>query len=170
MEEREAWGQGGPVSFAELYDELETTLHRYAATLVRDQEHAADLVQETFIRAWGHLSLLGQLTAPQRRTWLRRVLRNLFIDQRRRAAREQLLMAQLERFTPRNVTDSLVSLQVEGLLDTLPEPLRDLWYQRYEVGMSGVELARAMGISPATVRSRLHAARKLLRRQVDRYL
>lgn len=167
---REACNQGGPASFAELFDELEGPLRRCAATLVRDQERADDLVQETFIRAWSHLPLLGRLTRQQRRAWLRRALKNLFVDQCRRAARERLLLSQLERFTEPYVTDSLMHLQVEALLATLPESLRDLWCRRHVDGMSGVEIARAMGIPPATVRSRLHTARKLLRRQVERYL
>lgn len=161
---------GLPVSFAELFDELEGPLHRYAATLVHDRESVEDLVQETFIRAWGHLPLLGQLTQPQRRAWLRRVLKNLSIDQCRRAAREQRLLAQLASQSTSPAADALLALQVESLLRTLPDPLRELWCRRYRDGISGQELARALGLPPATVRSRLHAARRLLRRRIERYL
>ena len=170
---REACNHGGPLSFAELFDEHEGPLRRYAATLVRDQERTEDLVQETFVRAWRHLPLLRLLTQPQRRAWLRNVLRNLFIDQCRRAAREQLLLSQLVHRSAQpaaSADDQLLPLQIEGLLNTLPEPLRELWCRRYRDGMSGVELARALGVPPATVRSRLHAARQHLRRQIERYL
>lgn len=163
----------GPTSFAELFDEHEGPLHRYAATLVRDQERTEDLVQETFVRAWRHLPLLRQLTQAQRRAWLRSVLKNLFIDQCRRAAREQMLLSQMVyRSSPlaASADDQLLPLQIEGLLNTLPEPLRELWCRRYRDGMSGMELARVLGVPPATVRSRLHAARQHLRRQIARYL
>jgi len=115
----------------------------------------------------GHLPLLGQLTRSQRRAWLRRVLKNLFIDQCRRSAREQQLLSQLEPQSASPEVDELLPLQIEGLLNTLPVPLRELWRRRYGDGMSGIELARALGVPPATVRSRLHAARKLLRRRIE---
>ena len=37
--------------FAELFEEFEDPLHRYAMSLVRNRDWADDLVQETFIRA-----------------------------------------------------------------------------------------------------------------------
>lgn len=170
VEESGSVQSGRAVSISDLFHDLEGPLHGYAATLVHDREWAEDLVQETFIRAWGHLPLLGQLTGPQRRAWLRRVMKNLFVDQCRRSAREQRLLLQMARQPAAPQPDELLPLQIEGLLNTLPEPLRELWCRRYRDGMSGIELARALGVPPATVRSRLHAARQLLRRQVERYL
>ena len=159
------------MSFAELFDEAEGSLRRYAVSLVRNSDWADDLVQETFIRAWSHLALLGLLSRPQRRAWLQRVLKNLVIDQHRRSAREQTLLSELAyRVPPALPADPSVSLQLEELLKTLPESLRDLWYRRYVGGMNGAEIARELGIPHATVRWRLHAARRHLRRHVDRYL
>ena len=56
------------------------------------------------------------------------------------------------------------------LLGILPASLRDLWYRRYVDGMNAAEIARELGIPHATVRSRLHAARRRLRGQIERYL
>ena len=68
------WQSDGAVSIAELFEEYEESLRRYAMSLVHNRDWADDLVQETFIRAWSHLPLLGVLSPPQRRAWLRRVL------------------------------------------------------------------------------------------------
>ena len=145
-------------------------MHRYAMSLVRNQDSADDLVQETFIRAWSHLPLLSVLSFPQRRAWLRRVLKNVFIDQYRRSVREHDLLAEIVRDTASYAADPSVSLQVQELLGILPASLRDLWYRRYVDGMNAAEIARELGIPHATVRSRLHAARRRLRGQVERYL
>ena len=156
--------------FAELFEEFEDPLHRYAMSLVRNRDWADDLVQETFIRAWSHLPLLGVLSLPQRRAWLRRVLKNIFIDQYRRNVREHALLAALDYGPADNAVDPSLSLQVQELLGILPESLRGLWYRRYVKGMNAAEIARELGIPHGTVRSRLHAVRRRLRGQVERYL
>ena len=147
-------------------------MHRYAMSLVRNRDWADDLVQETFIRAWSHLPLLGVLSLPQRRAWLRRVLKNIFIDQYRRSVREHALIAMLDHDPAGGAVDPSLPLplQVQELLGILPASLRDLWYRRYVQGMNSAEIARRLGIPHATVRSRLHAARRRLRGQVERYL
>lgn len=158
------------MTFAELFDGFEDPLHRYAMSLARNRDWADDLVQETFIRAWSHLPLLGVLSLPQRRAWLRRVLKNVFIDQYRRNVRERALIAALDRDPEDGAVDPSLSLQVQELLEILPPSLRDLWYRRYVQGMNAAEIARQLGIPHGTVRSRLHAARRRLRGQVERYL
>ena len=158
------------MSFAELFEEYEESLRRYATSLVHNRDWADDLVQETFIRAWSHLPLLGVLSPPQRRAWLQRVLKNICIDQYRRSVREHALIAALGHDPAHDSVDPSLSLQVQELLGTLPASLRDLWYRRYVEGMNAAEIARRLGVPHGTVRSRLHAARRHLRGQVERYL
>ncbi len=49
------------MTLADLYDEFEGWLRRYALRLAWEPDRADDLVQETFIRAMAHLPLLEQL-------------------------------------------------------------------------------------------------------------
>ena len=157
-------------TLAELFDEFDASLHRYAMSLVRNRDWADDLVQETFIRAWSHLALLGLLSLPQRRAWLYRVLKNVFIDQHRRSIRERTVLSGFAQQQGPPPVDPSRSLQLEELFATLPEALHDLWHRRYVVGMNAAEIAHEMGIPHATVRTRLHTARRHLRRQLERYL
>ena len=157
-------------TLAELFDEFDASLHRYAVSLVRNRDWADDLVQETFIRAWGHLALLELLSHPQRRAWLQRVLKNVFIDQHRRTVTERAALSGLAQQQERSPVDPARTLQLEELFATLPVALRNLWYRRYVVGMNAAEIAYDLGIPHATVRTRLHAARRILRRQLERYL
>lgn len=70
---------------ADLVDHHEA-LYRFALSISRDPHVAADLVQDTFVRA---MERAGQYRgdAPVR-AWLRRILHNLAIDRARRATHE----------------------------------------------------------------------------------
>jgi len=150
------------MTIADLYEEFETSLHRYAMSLARDPDRADDLVQETFIRAWAHLELLRQLSPHQRRAWLYRVLKNLFLDRERARQRRQALAEQLGR-QAQYATYPSPAMMWQGLLDLVPERYRELLHQRYVLGMTSREIGRELGIPAATVRSRLHLAIKWLR-------
>ena len=157
------------MTLEDLYDEFEARLRRYALGLVRDSDSAEDLVQETFIRVMAHLSLLGQLNPHQRRAWLFRTLRNLFLDevrsrQRRAALAEELAQASL--LSGGFWADEVFS----GVFEAVPEGDRELLRQRYELGMTSREIADDIGVPPATVRSRLYLAVKRLRRRKWQFL
>jgi RNA polymerase sigma-70 factor (ECF subfamily) len=152
------------MELSELYEEYEKMLHRYALSLTRDKDRADDLVQETFIRAMGHLQLLGILNRPQRRAWLYRTLKNLFLDELNARQRRENLAAQLAWQT------ALVSEMPEEVMspnpfELVPEQYRDLVEKRYVQGMNSRKIAKELGISDATVRSRLHLALKKVRAQ-----
>jgi RNA polymerase sigma-70 factor (ECF subfamily) len=150
------------MTIADLYEEFEPALRRYGMSLARDGDSADDLVQETFIRAWGHLELLGQLNVHQRRAWLYRVLKNLFLDRERAHGRQQALTEQLGR-QARLASYPSPATMSQGLLEVVPERYRELLHQRYVLGMTSREIGRERGIPAATIRSRMHLAMKWLR-------
>lgn len=145
----------------EIYEEFEGSLLRFAMSLVRDADRADDLVQETFIRAVDHLGLLGRLNHHQRRGWLCRVLKNLFLDEERARRRQQALIERLAQEVP--LTSHLApSVTLQTLFESVPEQYRDLLYQRYVLDMTSDEIGSGLGIPAATVRSRLFLVRKWL--------
>jgi RNA polymerase sigma-70 factor (ECF subfamily) len=152
------------MTLTDLYEEYEIELHRYARRWTRDPHRIDDLVQETFIRAMGHLDLLDLLEPHQRRAWLYRTLKNLFLDdvsarQRQEALIEQMAQdAPLAGYLPQEVISP-------NPFDLVPEKYRDLVRKRYILGMTSQEIAGELGIPAATVRSRLHLAIKKLRLQ-----
>ncbi len=148
------------MTIEDLYDEFEGRLRRYAMTLARDSDAAADLVQETLIRASAHAALLERLNGYQRRAWLFRVLKNAFIDEQRSRKRQQSLVEQLGAQTEFVGEPPAPS---SGLLDHVPERDRELLEMRYVEGMTSREISEDLGIPAATVRSRLHLAIKRLR-------
>jgi RNA polymerase sigma-70 factor (ECF subfamily) len=89
-------------------------------------------------------------------------MKNRFIDEQRALQREEKLVAQLI-WEAKIAWDLNPSLLTSDLLETLRENDRQLLTQRYLLGMNSEEIGRQLGIPAATVRSRLHLARKRLR-------
>jgi RNA polymerase sigma-70 factor (ECF subfamily) len=155
--------QGGDETIAAIYEELGSGLQRYALKLARDADRADDLVQETFVRAMSYAQLLEQLNQHQRRAWLCRTCRNLFLDQQRALQRRQALVEQLiQQAQSGGYTGPITMLY--DILPVIPERYRELLQQRYILGMTSQEIGDELGVPAATVRSRLRLARKWLRK------
>jgi RNA polymerase sigma-70 factor (ECF subfamily) len=158
-----------PITVADLYGEYEEKVHGYAMKLARDPQAAEDLVQETFIRALGHLPLLAQLNHHQRRTWLYQTLKHLFLDQRAARLRETAMVERLAREVETSTTPGDSELGFDPF-DLVPEADRELLEKRYGLGLSSREIAGELGIPAATVRTRLHLAVKKLRARKKKFL
>ena len=146
----------------QIYTEFEGRLRGYAIALTNDPFRADDLVQETFIRAMTNLHLLESLAHHQRRAWLRRTLKNLFIDEQRSRQRQENLVRRLsdEGDFVSHIPQSLI---VQDLLGRLPKRDGDLLYRRYILGMNSRQIGEEIGVPAATVRSRIHHAIKRIR-------
>lgn len=138
-----------------------------ARSLVADVHRADDLEQETWVRALAH--------PPSRtgsaRGWLRRVLRNVWIDthrsERQRGIRE-LAASRPERTTPGDVvaqTDAHRRV-VQAAYD-LDEPYRTTLLLRYFEGLSVRDVARRTGVPDETAKTRLRRALERMRARLD---
>jgi RNA polymerase sigma-70 factor (ECF subfamily) len=119
-------------------------------------------VQETFIRAMSHLALLDILKPHQRRAWLYRTLKNLFLDELNARQRQQNLARQLTWQMPAG--DDLEDDSANPF-ELAPAQYRDLLEKRYVLGLNSQEIAAESGVPAATIRSRLHLALEKLRLQ-----
>lgn len=80
----------------ELFCAHRAELTAYCRGLCRSDAAAQDMVQEVFLRAWQNIGTLQDLGPSQRRAWLYRTARNLFVDAMRRTAREAAVLPELE--------------------------------------------------------------------------
>ena len=138
--------------YAACYGQIEA----FALSLTRERAAAEDVAQETFLRAYAHYEELSELSPAQRRAWLYRTAKNLFID----LARKQKRMAALEE--ERGAEDDLSAFEVRALGARLPEGERELFRLRYFEGWNATELGERFGLPASTVRARLLSARKRL--------
>lgn len=144
-------------------------LQRLAVALASDADEADDLVQDTLIAAWRRPPADH---AQPLRPWLATVLRNAFRMRRRsgerRAQREQSAArasgapAADEELARLELLRSLV-----GELELLEPGDRRIVVRRFFHDESAADIARALAIPAATVRSRLHRSLHRLRARLD---
>ncbi len=148
-------------------------LYNTARRITGDPHEAEDLVQDTYVRA---LQAYAQLQNPaQCRAWLYQILRNLFIDARRRKhSTPELVMYDGAREIDQQASSVWsVSLEEEALrrlsheevhqaLAALPEDLRMALMLCDLEGFTYHEIADILGRPVGTVRSRIARARRAL--------
>ena len=155
-------------SNAETILENSDRLLALARGLVGDRAAADDILQSTWLEF---------LSRPPRRAdgaaaWLRKVVRHTAFKwrrgERRRRTREMALARDgrlLE--TPEIVAERSETLQqLARSVHELEEPYRSTVVQHYLDGRRLVDIAEALGISPATVRSRLRRGLERLRQRL----
>lgn len=142
----------------ELYTVFYEELLRYCTSMAGERSTAEDLVQETYIRAMGHLEDLEPSSRGQRRAWLYKTARNLYIDLVRKRARETCV--EEERLALASFEEDLTQAAVGQLVNRLPESERALFSLRYFAGYNATELGDMFDLPPSTVRARLASARR----------
>lgn len=156
----------------QLLVELQPDLIRRARRLTSDDAEARDLMQDTFERA------LRASRAPEvpeeMRPWLMRLMVNLWIDRVRAQKRRRLVPLGAEVDTaaaPSIREEGNGSLwrqhtleDVKSALRRVPEPLRTAYQQHAMEGRTYAEMAASMEVEPSTVGTRIHRARRYLRR------
>ena len=134
---------------------------------------ADDVVQDAFVKAYAALPRFR--ADGEFRGWLltivRNETRNLFRSRGRRAAREELaLLPETDlAFADDPEEAALSSVRRSELLAEvrrLPVELREVVACRYLLELSEAETATALGIPAGTVKSRLHRALTMLRKEV----
>ena len=108
-----------------------------------------------------HIGTLQDLGPSQRRAWLYRTVRNLFVDAMRRTAREAAALPELEP-EPETPDPDFAEAEARRLLELLPLAEQELFRKRYLEGYTAAELGKMYGLPPATVRTRLAKARRYL--------
>ncbi len=154
-------------AYAWLVERHQGAIHRYLARMIRDPETARDLEQDTFLKAFQ--ALPGWRPQAAFRTWLFRIAHNRALDHLRRARHERTepLDAVLDVPDPapgphaRLETARKVS-QLESALATLSPAHREVLLLREIEDLSYDDIARALDLSPGTVRSRIARARAAL--------
>ena len=148
---------------AELYEEYQIPLQNYAMSLCRDAGFAEDLVHDTFARAMSNTDLLSQLPSYKRRSWLFSVMKNRFIDIKRKMKFETTMNENYEAMDSENIDGRI---QAVGLLSSLPVKLRDVVFKKFWMGMNSAEIAKELAIPSGTVRYRLHNALNKIREEL----
>jgi RNA polymerase sigma-70 factor, ECF subfamily len=171
---------GDAPAFCRLLEPLQTRLLRQAAALTGDVSMAEDLVSETRVRAWKHLSRYNQTCRLS--TWLYAILLHCHQETARRARSRPVSLARLPFSQASELhqqhenlpssgpspveaaAQNEAAMQLNRCIDTLSEKHRDIIRLRFFAGASLPEMAAILGCSIGTVKSRLHHTIEKLRK------
>jgi len=167
--------EGDARAFAELVRRYEGALYRLAWRMLRNDEEARDVVQETFLRVFRALATFDQ----ERRfsTWILRIATNLCIDHCRRRRvkwvsiddhgedddRPPLVLAGSEAPPDRLHRDAALARRLDELVARLPPIYRAILELRYKQQLAYEEVAEVLGVPLGTVKARLHRAHRHLK-------
>jgi len=154
-------------------------LYNFARYLCRDQALAEDLVQEAFARA---LDAEAQFSAGSNlKAWLFRILRNAFVDNRRRQRKNPVELREATDDAAPSTSDvwlrgdieidrlrALVVSDIEAALERLSDDARTVVLLDLD-GFTETEIAKVMDSAVGTVKSRLARARAALREALQEY-
>jgi RNA polymerase sigma-70 factor (ECF subfamily) len=147
-------------------------LYVYVFELVHDEQTSLDLVQETFIAAVRHVG--GLRDDAKFGSWLFGIAHQKCIQRWRKQSREEVLLDEIPDApdeSENNPDDLLIRLEQEAefmnLLNQLPLPQRSVLLLHFVEDFSLEEIAGITGAAVGTVKSRLHYAKKALRKLLE---
>lgn len=154
-----------------LVERHRDALYRLARFATGDPEEALDLVQETFLAAFGALhrydparpmrGWLAAIALNKSRDWMRRQKVRRFL--RLTVSNEAALLVHDEAPLPDEVAQQRDALAITArAVAALPTNLKDVLLLRTMEGLSQSETALALGISEKAVETRLYRARQKL--------
>ena len=178
--------RGNSTPLAELMRTHNQRLFRIARSILRDDAEAEDIVQEAFVKAFTQTHTL--LEPAKIGAWLAKITVNLALDRQRVVKRQSQLIdstisASESDFEALSSTDTSDQFSPERLasmgevrkileheIDQLPDGFREVFIMRVIEHMSIDETAVALDIQPATIKTRLHRAKSLLRKGLENQL
>lgn len=171
-----------PEAFGRLVDAYQNRVFGFVRRMVPDVEEAADIVQDTFIRAFQAINRFDGRSSL--RTWLFRIAHNLCVDRSRkvdRSPQEFRIDAVAEedekfefpdtRWNPEGlVLDTELMDLVERGIGSMSEKLRSVLLLHDKEDMSYEEIANVLNLPIGTVKSRLFLARAHLQAALENYM
>jgi RNA polymerase sigma-70 factor (ECF subfamily) len=161
---------GNTAAFGDLVCRYQDRLFHAVIGLVETNEDAADVVQDTFVRAF--VALRSFKGNSELYTWLYRIALNLALGQRRK----KRSVSRLDFASGSDPVDTSAGIRpgeaierreakagLHGALARLSPGQRDVLVRKDLNGQRYEDIALVLAVPVGTVRSRLHRARKELR-------
>ncbi|HNS50878.1 MAG TPA: sigma-70 family RNA polymerase sigma factor [Anaerolineae bacterium] len=169
--------KGDRLALEALIVRHQTYVFRLCCLVMRNEQDAEDMTQETFVRACRALPRYQQREGSSFEAWLYRIAVNCCRSRMRRKWYQVLpwpepapqIVAEPEDQPERKAVQSEWRTEMLDAIDSLGEKHRLVVILRYYAGMSNEEIAETIGVPSGTVRSRLHTARERLRQVLEEH-
>ncbi len=172
---------GDQAAITELYEATYSQAYHAVRSMIRDEDAAADILQDAYIKAFSHLenfeggekfeAWIRQIAANAARDWLRKKRPLLFSElspgEDEDIPAEDLFEDDRPENLPEQVLDQKETARlIREILEELPEDQRAAIGMYYYEEMSVKEIARVMGATENAVKSRLLYGRRKIEAKV----
>ena len=152
-------------------------LYRVAFSILRNDAEAEDVMQEAYVNAYQHLNQFAG--AAKFSTWLTKIAVHEALARVRHRGRNGgesslntnlYIMDSVRTEIPdpeRQAYDRELRLALEGAIAALPDSYRLVFVLRAVEGLSVAETAACLDIGEEAVKTRLHRARHMLRKELS---
>jgi len=163
------------IEFNTLVLRQATSLRSYALHFTRDADDANDLVQDTMLKAITYYNKFKEGT--NLKGWLYTIMKNTFINNYRRFIKMNTFVIKADEISSPNLVFSstkndgeakFIMDDLKRALDRLPADY-NLPFTMYFEGHKYHEIADHLDIPIGTVKTRIHVARKLLKKSLKVY-
>jgi RNA polymerase sigma-70 factor, ECF subfamily len=171
---------GDERAYRELVDRYRRQVYSMALRMLRREEDAEDVAQETFIRVFRALDRYDP--ARSFTAWMFTIAARLSIDVLRRRKQTPISLFQRDAETQEERTIEVVDpglgpeeltsrgeeeRNAQELIDSLPHHYRIVVMLRHQQDLSYQEIAEALRLPLGTVKARIHRARALLKGRLE---
>ena len=162
-------------AFERLYRSHVDRVFSICARMSGNREHAEELTQDVFVRAWEKLPQFRGESAFG--TWLHRVAVNVVLNDRKSASRERSRSAPEPidedmdpeaQFGGKAPPSHVDRIDLEAAIAALPPGARKVFVMHDVEGYKHEEIAEMLGVTTGGTKAQLFRARRLLREALDR--
>lgn len=173
------YARGNNDAFDILLQRYECRIFSYILNIVKDEDKANDIFQDTFIKAIVTIKDGRYTESGKFGSWLTRIAHNLVIDYYRQEKavpqvscdNEEINILNRKELSDTNIEDSLIKdqilLDIRSLVSSLPALQKEVLEMRYYMNMSFKEIAETTGVSINTALGRMRYAILNLRKIAD---
>lgn len=162
--------EGDALAFEGVYRANSGRIYALCLRMSSDAQHAEELTQDVFVRAWQKLHLFRG--DSQFSTWLHRLAVNVVLQDRRSRGRRrsrEVSSGDLEVYGAQAVSAMPgTRVDLERAIAGLPKGAKTVLVLRDVQGYKYNEIAEITGVSLGTVKAQIHRARALVREALDR--
>ena len=158
------------MEFKQMVERMRPRLMQMGREFFGSDTEAEEVVQETWLRAWGVRQRVELTDA-----YVLRIARNICVSMWR-GQRTQMMESDAEgtaitHVTPQEELEERENSEwLASRLERLPRAEREVWQLFYDEGLTVEEIAEERGVTPSTVRNTISSVRHTLRTALRRHL
>lgn len=160
------------IEFNTQFDKLNKLLHSFAYNLTKNSEDAADLYQETALRALSNKDKFR--VGTNFKAWSFTIMKNIFINNYRKKVKKNTIIDSTDNMyfinsgvlVENDAETNMLMDELNGMVDSLEDNLK-VPFNMHCDGFKYQEIAEELDLPLGTVKSRIFFARKALKSMIQ---